>query len=122
MTLVRQTSRVGAVARRGMMRRSAAMSTHAHEFYTEEHLAVMDTITKFIDKEVNPNVDAWEKEGIFPARELFKKYGELGCLGLTKPEEYGGQGLDFSFSVAAAEALGHVGCGAIPMAIGVQTD
>ena len=82
----------GALARHAR----AAMSTKACGIYTDEHYAIMDTITKFIEKEINPNVEQWEKEGIFPARELFKKYGEIGCLGLTKPEEYGGSGLDAS--------------------------
>ena len=48
--------------------------------------------------------------------------GELGLLGLCKPEEYGGAGLDYSYSLAMAEALGHIHCGGVPMAIGVQTD
>ena len=43
-------------------------------------------------------------------------------LGVTKPEEYGGLGLDFSYSIAFNEALGHVNCGAVPMSIAVQTD
>ena len=53
---------------------------------------------------------------------MFKRLGELGLLGLTKPEKYGGMALDYSYSVAMAEALGHVDCGGVPMAIGVQTD
>jgi citronellyl-CoA dehydrogenase len=59
---------------------------------------------------------------MFPAHEVFKKLGNLGLLGLTKPEAYGGAGLDYSYALAMAEALGHIDCGAIPMAIGVQTD
>jgi citronellyl-CoA dehydrogenase len=46
----------------------------------------------------------------------------MGMVGLTKPEAYGGAGLDYSYSLVMAETLGHVHCGAIPMAIGVQTD
>ena len=53
---------------------------------------------------------------------MFRKLGKLGLLGLTKPEAYGGAGLDYSYSVVMAETLGHVRCGAVPMAIGVQTD
>lgn len=60
--------------------------------------------------------------GIFPAHQVFKGLADIGVLGLTKPVEDGGQGLDYSYSVAAAEALGATNCGAIPMAIGVQTD
>ena len=53
---------------------------------------------------------------------VFKKLGDAGLMGVTKPVEYGGLGLDFSYSVAFNEALGHVDCGAIPMSVAVQTD
>ena len=90
--------------------------------YTEQHTQMQDALRRFIDAEINPHVDEWEKAGIFPARELFRKMGKLGFLGVTKPVEYGGLGLDYSYSVALAETLGHVQCGGVPMAIGVQTD
>ena len=48
--------------------------------------------------------------------------GKLGFLGLTKPEAFGGSGLDYSYSLVMAETLGHINCGGVPMAIGVQTD
>ena len=51
-----------------------------------------------------------------------KLYGSNGFLGATMPEEYGGSGLDLSYSVALAEELGHIKCGGVPMAIGVQSD
>lgn len=87
-----------------------------------EHAALRETVAKFVDQEINPHVDAWEEAGMFPARELFKKLGDLGLLGITKPEAYGGSGLDHSFAVVFAEELGRVRCGGVPMAIGVQTD
>jgi citronellyl-CoA dehydrogenase len=90
--------------------------------YTHEHLEIQKTLKRFIDAEINPHVDEWEAAEIFPAHEVFKKLGNLGLLGLTKPEEYGGAGLDYSYGVAMAEALGHIDCGGVPMAIGVQTD
>jgi citronellyl-CoA dehydrogenase len=90
--------------------------------YTHEHLEIQNTLKRFIDAEINPHVDAWEAAEMFPAHEVFKKLGNLGLLGLTKPEAYGGAGLDYSYALAMAEALGHIDCGAIPMAIGVQTD
>ncbi|MDI1236157.1 MAG: acyl-CoA dehydrogenase family protein [Polaromonas sp.] len=90
--------------------------------YTHEHLEIQKTLKRFIDAEINPHVDEWEAAEIFPAHEVFKKLGDLGLLGLTKPEAYGGAGLDYSYGVAMAEALGHIDCGGIPMAIGVQTD
>jgi citronellyl-CoA dehydrogenase len=89
---------------------------------THEHEELKRNLKRFIDDEINPHVDEWEKAEIFPAHEVFKKLGNLGYLGLTKPEAYGGSGLDYSYSVVMAEALGHIKCGALPMAIGVQTD
>jgi citronellyl-CoA dehydrogenase len=59
---------------------------------------------------------------MFPAHDLFKKLGDAGFLGVCKPPEYGGLGLDYSYSMVMAEELGHVRCGAVPMAIGVHTD
>jgi citronellyl-CoA dehydrogenase len=90
--------------------------------FTHEHREIQKTLKRFIDEEINPHVDEWEAAEIFPAHEVFKKLGDLGLLGLTKPEAFGGAGLDYSYSVAMAETLGHIDCGGIPMAIGVQTD
>lgn len=90
--------------------------------FTEEHEMLRQSVIDFIDQEINPHVDAWEEEGIFPAHEVFKKMGDQGFLGITKPVEYGGQGLDISYAIVMAEALGHIRCGAVPMAIGVQMD
>ncbi|CAA0107529.1 Acyl-CoA dehydrogenase [BD1-7 clade bacterium] len=88
---------------------------------TEEHQALRRTVSDFVDNEINPYVDEWEAEGIFPAKSLFKKLGNLGLLGISKPTSAGGMGLDFSYEMAAAEELGRVHCGGVPMAIGVQT-
>lgn len=90
--------------------------------FTEEHLAIRNTMSSFIDKEINPYVDEWEAEGIFPAHELFKKLGDLGMLGIHKPVEYGGLGLDYSYQIVFTEEIGRIRCGGVPMAIGVQTD
>ncbi|HEY2256491.1 MAG TPA: acyl-CoA dehydrogenase family protein [Variovorax sp.] len=90
--------------------------------YTHEHLAIQSTMRRFIDEEINPHVDEWEAAESFPAHALFGKLGALGLLGLHKPEAYGGAGLDYSYAMALAEALGHIRCGGVPMAIGVQTD
>jgi citronellyl-CoA dehydrogenase len=90
--------------------------------FTHEHREIQKTLKRFIDEQINPHVDEWEAAEIFPAHQVFKQMGQLGLLGLTKPEAYGGMGLDYSYSVAMAEALGHIHCGGVPMAIGVQTD
>src|SRR3954453_19624054 len=90
--------------------------------FTHEHEEIRRTLKRFIDEEINPHVEEWEEAEIFPAHELFKKMGALGLLGLTKPEAYGGSGLDYSYSMVMAETLRHIHCGGVPMAIGVQTD
>mgnify|MGYP005986785643 FL=1 len=90
--------------------------------FTQEHEAIRNTIAKFIDKEINPYCEQWEKEGMFPAHDLFKKMGDLGLLGIAKPEEYGGMGLDYSYQIVFSEELGRIASGGVSMAIGVQTD
>ena len=90
--------------------------------YTDTHRELMETTRRFVDTEINPYVDAWEDAEQLPSRELFRKAGALGLLGITKPTEYGGSGLDFSYSVAAGEALGRVRAQGVGMALAVQSD
>jgi citronellyl-CoA dehydrogenase len=87
-----------------------------------EHHQIRRTVRELVDKDINPHIDEWEKAGAFPAHEVFKKMGRLGLLGIHKPQAYGGMELDYSYQAAAVEELGTCGSGAIPMAIGVQTD
>jgi citronellyl-CoA dehydrogenase len=90
--------------------------------FTQEHEEIRRTMKRFIDAEINPRVDEWEAAEQFPAHEVFKKLGNMGMLGLTKPEAYGGAALDYSYAMVFAETLGQIRCGGVPMAIGVQTD
>jgi len=90
--------------------------------FTQEHEGIRRNVKKFIDSEINPHVDEWEEAGIFPAHDLFKKMGDQGYLGINKPAKYGGMGLDYSYQLVFLETLGHIRCGGVPMAIGVQTD
>ena len=89
---------------------------------TSQHEELKRSAVKFADTEINPYVDQWEKDEIFPAHEVFKKLGDQGFLGVTKPEKYGGAGLDYSYGAVLNEALASIKCGGVPMAIGVQTD
>jgi citronellyl-CoA dehydrogenase len=89
---------------------------------TDQHEAIRRTATRFIESEINPHVDEWEKNEIFPAHEVFKKMGDLGLLGINKPEDNGGLGLDYSYAAVLSEATSTINCGGVPMAIGVQTD
>ncbi len=89
---------------------------------TEEHRSLRKTVHDFVAKEINPYLDEWEEAGAFPAHEVFKKAGTLGLLGINKGEQWGGLGLDYSYAAVAAEELGTCNGGAVPMALGVQTD
>ena len=90
--------------------------------FTQEHDELRRTVARFIETEINPYVEQWEEEEIFPAHELFKKMGSAGLLGICKPEKFGGSGLDYSYNMVMTEELGTIICGGVPMAIGVQTD
>ena len=90
--------------------------------FTQEHEALRRTVRQFVDQDINPYVDEWEQAGRFPIHEIFRKAGELGLLGISKPQAFGGVGLDYSYSIVAAEEFGTIHCGGVPMSIGVQTD
>ncbi|PIK43087.1 hypothetical protein BSL78_20063 [Apostichopus japonicus] len=101
---------------------SSIESMREENIFTEEHIALRQSLRKIIENEINPHVEQWENEKMFPAHRVMKILGSNGFLGVNKPVEYGGLGLDFSYSIAVAEELGNIDCGGIPMAIGVQTD
>ncbi len=90
--------------------------------FTREHEMFRQSVRRFVEQEINPHVEEWEDAGIFPAHELFKKMGDLGFLGLTYPEAYGGLDLDFWYTVILCEELGKADCSGVPMGITVHTD
>lgn len=79
------------------------------EDFNDEQKMIGDTTREFVDNEVRPNLEAMEKHAWEVARELVKKGGELGLLGSTIPEEYGGLGLDQTTGVVIAEMMGRAG-------------
>lgn len=91
-----------------------------HPIFTDEHRLIRDTVRKFVDHEIVPHVEEWERT-TFP-NELFRKMGKLGLLGLTKPVEYGGQGGDCASGIAMAEELARANCAGLAMGISVHTD
>jgi acyl-CoA dehydrogenase len=72
--------------------------------YAEEHRIFRDALRRFLAKEITPHVEEWEEAGIVP-REAWKKMGEQGFLAMNVPEEYGGLGADFLYSVIVTEEL-----------------
>src|SRR5437879_962672 len=95
-------------------------STRKHFIFTDEHEALRESITNFAVKELAPHADEWE-ETTFPDW-VFSRMGELGFLGLDKPEEYGGQGGDYFSAMVLGEAIAHANCGGLAMGVAVQTD
>ncbi|MCU1289542.1 MAG: hypothetical protein JWN60_1771, partial [Acidobacteria bacterium] len=79
------------------------------EDLTEEQRMIGETTREFVDAEVRPNLAELEKHNWQLARELLVKAGELGLLGATIPEEYGGLELDQTTGVVVAENMGRSG-------------
>src|SRR5436190_7095970 len=79
------------------------------EDLTDEHRMIGETTREFVDNEVHPQLPAMENHAWEVARELVKKAGDLGLIGSTIPEEYGGLGLDQTTSVVIAEMMGRGG-------------
>jgi citronellyl-CoA dehydrogenase len=90
--------------------------------FSPEHESLRASIRAFIDREINPYVAEWEAAEQLPSHELFKKAGQAGFLGITKPVEFGGAGLDYSYNAVWAEELGHIHAGGVASSLGVQTD
>src|SRR5687767_266259 len=79
------------------------------EDFNDEQKMIGETTKEFVDNEIQPQLPAMEKHAWEVARELLKKGGELGLLGATIPEEYGGLGLDQTTGVVIAEMMGRAG-------------
>ena len=74
--------------------------------FTTEHDSMRSGIQRFVRQELDPETEAWEAQGQAPLPALFRRAGQLGLLGINKPERFGGLGLDFSYVMVAAEELG----------------
>jgi len=91
-----------------------------HFIFTDEHEQLRESIRNYAIKELAPHAEEWE-ETTFPDS-VFTRMGELGFLGLDKPEEYGGQGGDYYTAIVLAEEMVHAQCGGLAMGVAVQTD
>jgi len=89
--------------------------------FTDEHEMLRRTVRAFVEKEVAPQVDAWEEAGRIP-REFWRRLGELGLLGLEFPVEYGGGGGDFLSSVVLGEEMARCRSGGVAFSVLVHTD
>jgi alkylation response protein AidB-like acyl-CoA dehydrogenase len=91
-----------------------------HFIFTDEHEQLRESISNFAIKELAPHAEEWE-ETTFPDS-VFRRMGELGFLGLDKPEQYGGQGGDYFSALVLGEAISNANCGGLAMGVAVQTD
>jgi alkylation response protein AidB-like acyl-CoA dehydrogenase len=95
-------------------------ATRKHFIFGDEHEQLRESIRRFVIAELAPHAEEWEEE-TFP-NWVFERMGELGFLGLDKPERYGGQGGDYSTSLVLAEEIVHAKCGGLAMGLAVHTD
>jgi len=87
------------------------------EYFTKEHDLLRQALRDFVKKEILPNIEEWEEAGEFP-RELYKKVGDLGFLGVTFPEELGGASGDVFDSIVVNEELMRSGSGGLSAGLG----
>jgi acyl-CoA dehydrogenase len=93
-----------------------------HPIFTDEHDMLRDLLRGFIAKEIAPHAEEWEQQGCFPHAEVFRRFGELGFLGINLPQKYGGAEAGFVATIVFAEEM--VGCnsGGVAASIGLHTN
>jgi alkylation response protein AidB-like acyl-CoA dehydrogenase len=99
---------------------AATETRRRHFVFTEEHEALRESIHAFVVRELAPHAEEWE-ETTFPDW-VFPRMGELGFLGLSYPEAYGGQGGDYFANIVLAEEMTHSRSGGLAMGVAVHTD
>ena len=87
------------------------------EIYGPEHYALQDSLSKLIETKINPYEAKWEDQKHFPVHEVIKKFGQGGFLGASFRMR-----LDYFDTVAMAESMGEIACGAIPMTVCIRMD
>jgi alkylation response protein AidB-like acyl-CoA dehydrogenase len=95
-------------------------ATRKHFIFEEHHDRLRESIRAFVEKELAPHAEEWE-ETTFPDS-VIHRMGELGFLGLSMPEEYGGQGGDYFANIVLAEEMGRSNSGGLTMGVAVHTD
>jgi alkylation response protein AidB-like acyl-CoA dehydrogenase len=91
-----------------------------HFIFNDDHDRLRESIGSFVTKELAPHAEKWEEETFEDW--VFTRMGELGFLGLSMPEEYGGQGGDYYCNLVLAEEMTRSNCGGLAMGIAVHTD
>ena len=100
---------------------AAASSQSPSAYFREEHEMLRAQLRRFVETEIKPHAGAWEEQGFVP-RDVLRRMGELGFLGIRYPEEFGGSNLDTLGSVVLAEELGRSTFGGFAITVLVHTD
>ncbi len=95
------------------------MSNSSNYYFTPDHELFRQGVRDFLQKEIAPHIDHWEKQQQIP-KEIWKKMGDMGYLGLIYPEQYGGSGVDFFYSVVFIEEVSKLWSGGFAAAFTVQ--
>ena len=95
-------------------------SARKHLIFTDEHEDLRESMKSWVLKELAPHAEEWE-ENLWPDSALHRM-AELGYVGLCFPEEYGGQGGDYFYSLVRSECLSYAGSGGLGMGLAVHTD
>ena len=90
-------------------------------FFEEEHKMLRDQVRRFVEEEIKPHADQWERDGATP-RELLRKMGALGFFGIRYPEAYGGSAMDERATVVLSEELGRCTYAGVAITALVHTD
>src|SRR5690606_39027051 len=90
---------------------TSMLDLSSRTIFGEEHAIFREQVRRFFARELTPNLDRWEEDGIVP-REFWRKCGEAGLLCPTAPAEYGGAGLDFTYNAIVTEELSYSGSSA----------
>jgi acyl-CoA dehydrogenase len=93
----------------------------ASPYFREEHAALRTQIRRFVEEEIKPRAAEWEEAGFVP-REVLRRMGALGFLGIRYPEEFGGSALDTLATMVLAEELGRSTFGGVAVTVLVHTD
>lgn len=93
----------------------------SHPIFNEEHEIFRRTLRSFVEQELQPHADEWEKACTFPAREVLLKMGALGFVGITVPEAYGGAGADEIMSAVVVEEMARCQSGGVAAAYGMHS-
>lgn len=92
------------------------------EIFEEEHDMFRSAFRQFLDREVVPHIDEWDRAGITD-REMYRRAGDAGFLGMNAPEEFGGGGVsDFRFNLVVSEEIQYAGVNAAATGIGLHND